>query len=781
MSNFRTSTYTVSLFLLLWGNSIAGALASSSQVEQDGYFHFIELADKSTGEPYWVAGVNGHTWQVTQRGIVMRLQSERRSGLYAIARRDFIVHGSVNIRPVGPVSFPVRRYDIDNVNDDVVPCYTGLIIDGVLSGGRELHLRLTLDGLQYHAAGTADASDGFSDHGGAILDQAGIPRTLAFPAVTADVPIPFTKSGSWLSVDHVTEELRKPVMVNDPRVLLARYTERFPRISIDREDNILLYGVAPLLESLPITPELIDDSITVRSIRTTKIRPDRSIAWSVYTGPVGYYTITVFDRDNNAIAVYSSSGKSQRGAGTFGPESHGGNDVAVSKWGPDGRLQWSTFVGGDSAEVAQCAAVDSVGNIYIGCQTKSSNFPTTPGAFVATKPNYRTRYDAAVFSLSSDGSQLRWGTYLSSKDIHFEDSNPEQVGTLGAVVRGVAYDGVGGIIVGVHQFAPVALPTTPNAWRTVQRGPSSEALVARIRTDGTVHWSTLISTIAYDVIYCVQNVGVNQTVVLADQRAGRGVPETEQLESIGVPGRTLTDPDKGGFVYEFDSTGVPTLLWAPFVSTESSLVGFIHESPFIDARKLLWHPQGEITPDAIRIAPNCPSGYPSPSVSIVDITQVDAPKGLFTTSILGTYAATESRFRISEGVIAVVCEIFPSRGACLTDTLWGSGYGDNAGERGYLAIVKRPIVSSTITDSQGLDSVVSVYPNPGFNTVNVAMYDHVDAVRVYSLNGRQVDGIGMSGNESGVELDVRSLSPGCYMIRIDANRGSYCKILVIMK
>jgi hypothetical protein len=697
----------------------------------------------------------------------MRLQSERRSGLYAIARRDFIVHGSVNIRPVGPVSFPVRRYDIDNVNDDVVPCYTGLIIDGVLSGGRELHLRLTLDGLVYHAAGTADASDGFVDHGGSILDHAGISRALAFPAVTADIPIPFTKSGTWLSVDHVTEELRKPVMVNDPRVLLARYTERFPQIYIDREDNVLLYGVAPLLESLPITPELIDDSITVRSIRTTKIRPDRSIAWSVYTGPVGYHTITVFDRDNNAIAVGSSSGKAPRGAGSYGPESHGGNDVMVRKWGPDGRLQWSTFVGGDSAEVAQCAAVDSVGNIYIGCQTKSSNFPTTPGAFVATKPNYRTRYDAAVFSLSADGSQLRWGTYLSSKDIHFEDSNPEYVGTLGAVVGGIAYDGVGGLIVGVYQYKPVALPTTPNAWRTVQRGPSSEALVARIRADGTIHWSTLISTIAYDVIYCVQNVGVNQTVVLADQRDGRFAPATEQLESIGVPGRTLTDPDKSGFVYEFDSTGVPTLLWAPFVSTESSLVGFDHESPFIDARKLLWHPQGEITPDAIRIAPNCPSWYPRPSVSIVDITQIDAPRGLFTTSILGTYPAVESRFRISEGVIAVLCEKFPSRGACLTDTLWGSGYDGNIGERGYLAIVRRPQASSPPHDTVSTFDIITVFPNPTADMLTIASPDPITGVEVFTIDGRRVSAPVTQQMSDRCVVDLRDLARAGYMLRIE--------------
>ena len=60
-------------------------------------------------------------------------------------------------------------------------------------------------------------------------------------------------------------------------------------------------------------------------------------------------------------------------------------DVFVSKLNPAGSaLVYSTFVGGSDMEFGNGLAVDAAGNAYVTGTTKSTNFPTTGGAFDRT-------------------------------------------------------------------------------------------------------------------------------------------------------------------------------------------------------------------------------------------------------------------------------------------------------------------------------------------------------------------------------------------------------------
>ena len=60
-------------------------------------------------------------------------------------------------------------------------------------------------------------------------------------------------------------------------------------------------------------------------------------------------------------------------------------DVFVTKLNAAGTaLVYSTFIGGSNFDWGRGIAVDAAGNAYITGQTKSSNFPTTGGAFDRT-------------------------------------------------------------------------------------------------------------------------------------------------------------------------------------------------------------------------------------------------------------------------------------------------------------------------------------------------------------------------------------------------------------
>jgi PKD repeat protein len=100
-------------------------------------------------------------------------------------------------------------------------------------------------------------------------------------------------------------------------------------------------------------------------------------------------------------------------------------DVFVAKIAADGSsLVYSTYLGGNNGDRADRIAVDSAGNAYLAGTTRSTNFPTTPGAYqeqfvgginecgTAGFGGPRDCDDMFVTKLVPDGSALAYSTYL---------------------------------------------------------------------------------------------------------------------------------------------------------------------------------------------------------------------------------------------------------------------------------------------------------------------------------------------------------------------------------
>jgi Beta-propeller repeat len=102
---------------------------------------------------------------------------------------------------------------------------------------------------------------------------------------------------------------------------------------------------------------------------------------------------------------------------TVSPEQpkHGGgiDDVFVVKLDPSGNLVYSTFLGGNGADVGYAIAADPSGNAYVTGVTFSTNFPTVSP--VQASPG--GMQDVFVAKLDPVGSSLLYSTYLGgSKD-----------------------------------------------------------------------------------------------------------------------------------------------------------------------------------------------------------------------------------------------------------------------------------------------------------------------------------------------------------------------------
>jgi hypothetical protein len=153
------------------------------------------------------------------------------------------------------------------------------------------------------------------------------------------------------------------------------------------------------------------------------------------------------------------------------------SDVFVTKLNPTGTaLIYSTFVGGSNLEFGNGIAIDGAGNAYVTGTTKSSNFPTTGGAFdrsLNIPPNCprcaNDNTDGFAFKLNASGSALTYSTYLGGTDI----DSP----------RDIAVDSAGSAYV-TGETLSGDFPTTAGAFRRASAG-AYDMFVTKLNPAGT--------------------------------------------------------------------------------------------------------------------------------------------------------------------------------------------------------------------------------------------------------------------------------------------------------
>jgi hypothetical protein len=169
----------------------------------------------------------------------------------------------------------------------------------------------------------------------------------------------------------------------------------------------------------------------------------------------------------------------------------GFSDVFVTKLNSTGTaLIYSTFIGGGNFDWGRAIAIDAAGNAYIAGQTKSSDFPTTSGAFdrtfnVLNCPRCGVdNYDAFVAKLNPNGSALVYSTYLGGAN-DIDDA------------LGIAVDSAGSAYV-TGETGSSDFPVTPGAFRTVRNG-AYDAYVTKLNPAGSaLVYSTFIGGSAVD-------------------------------------------------------------------------------------------------------------------------------------------------------------------------------------------------------------------------------------------------------------------------------------------
>jgi beta-propeller repeat-containing protein len=215
-------------------------------------------------------------------------------------------------------------------------------------------------------------------------------------------------------------------------------------------------------------------------------------------------------------------------------------DAFVTKVNANGTaLIYSTFLGGGNFEWGRGIAVDAAGNAYVAGQTKSSDFPTTAGAFdrtfnVDTCPRCGIdQYDAFVAKLNASGSGLVYSTFLGGFDL--DDA------------LAIAIDGSGNAYIG-GETGSSTFPTTAGALDASING-AFDAFVTKLNAAGSaLVYSTYLGGLEVDYV---------QRVVVDSSGQAYLAGPTRSADFPTTPGAFDTTQNGGfdTFLLKLDASG----------------------------------------------------------------------------------------------------------------------------------------------------------------------------------------------------------------------------------
>ncbi len=262
-------------------------------------------------------------------------------------------------------------------------------------------------------------------------------------------------------------------------------------IALDADGNAYVTGYTVSTSGFPTTGGAYDTTyngggdVFVAKLNTA----GSALAYSTFVGGSGKdhaYGIAVDTAGAAYVAGYTESSDFPTPVG-YDVTYNGGGDAFVFKLSPTGNtLGYSTFLGGPAKDIAYAIGVDGSGNAYVGGETLSATFPTTPGAYDLTLEGTS---DGFIAKLGTNGTALGYSTFLGGSG---SDS-----------VRGLALDALGAVYVTGETWSS-NFPTTVGAYDTSFNGGDTDAFVTKLDSNGGILlYSTFLGGTLRDSAYGV--------------------------------------------------------------------------------------------------------------------------------------------------------------------------------------------------------------------------------------------------------------------------------------
>ena len=263
-------------------------------------------------------------------------------------------------------------------------------------------------------------------------------------------------------------------------------------IAVDGISNAYITGYSRSAD-YPTKTGAYDTSFNfANDVFVTKLNePGSTMVFSTYIGSDSNETgnsIAVDNSGNVYITGLTQSANYPVTSAAFDTIYHGGSnfggDGFVTKLDSTGtKLIYSTFLGGLSNDMGKSIVLDNQRNAYVTGYTKSTDFPTTAGAFSDSLVGIRM--DVFVTKINSLGSALIFSTLLGGND--------DDVG------NSIAIDGIGNIYIAGYTGS-TNYPVTLKAIKTTFSGGFQDAFVTKLNAIGTrIIYSTYLGGNSLDV------------------------------------------------------------------------------------------------------------------------------------------------------------------------------------------------------------------------------------------------------------------------------------------
>lgn len=209
-------------------------------------------------------------------------------------------------------------------------------------------------------------------------------------------------------------------------------------LEIDSKGFVVVHGRgAP---GTPVTPDTYQPEFkgcggrdpgnphnTAQNAYVCKLSPDGAkLVWGSFFGIDHLHRDLALDRNDDIYVTWGIRPdkndkqhlktwmKPEWCANAFQKDPQGGTDCGVAKIASNGKkVLWATYLGGSDYDSIEASIdVDDQGFVYVGCQTKSRDIPTTPGAHDRT---HNGGVDWYVAKLTPDGSDLVYGTFIGDE------------------------------------------------------------------------------------------------------------------------------------------------------------------------------------------------------------------------------------------------------------------------------------------------------------------------------------------------------------------------------
>ena len=202
----------------------------------------------------------------------------------------------------------------------------------------------------------------------------------------------------------------------------------------------------------------------------------------------------------------------------------------------DPALVYSTFLGGSGNDFGWSLAIDPSGDAYVTGYTQSTDFPTTPGAFMSAAS---TPSDAFVAKLNPTGTALVYSTYLGGNAADFAAK--------------IAVDSTGDAYVVGNTNSP-DFPVTAGAAQSTYGG-NTDAFVAKLNPTGSgLLYATYLGGSGFEYL----NPGI-ATDSKGDAYVVGGTQSTNFPTTPGAFQTTYPGGTVDGYVVELNPTGTKFL------------------------------------------------------------------------------------------------------------------------------------------------------------------------------------------------------------------------------